>query len=86
MRPQDVQKAKKSVMKVMGVHTGMHGLNPIRRGKYQGGTAFFVDPKDFGDVPFYNKRYRYLLTNFHVVDCVESKQVELCYLRKDSTN
>lgn len=84
MRPQDVQKAKKSVMKVMGVHTGMHWTQPyIAVEEYQaGGTAFFIDPKDFGDVPFYNKRYRYLLTNFHVVDCVESKQVELCYPSK----
>ena len=34
MRPQDVQKAKKSVMKVMGVHTGMHWTQPYIAFKY----------------------------------------------------
>lgn len=84
MRPQDVQKAKKSVMKVMGVHTCMNWTQPyIDVEEYQaGGTAFFINPLDFGDVPFYDNRKRYLLTNFHVVDSVESKRVQLCYPSK----
>ena len=84
MKPKDVQKAKKSVMKVMGVHIGFNWVQPyIGVEEYQaGGTAFFIDPTDFGEVPFYNKRHRYLLTNFHVVDAVTSKTVELCYPSK----
>ncbi len=84
MKPKDVQKAKKSVMKVMGVHTGFNWVEPyIDIEEYQaGGTAFFVNPKDFGDVPFYDNRLRYLLTNFHVVDSVANKTVELIYPSK----
>lgn len=84
MTPKDVQKAKKSVMKVMGVHIGFNWVQPyIGVEEYQaGGTAFFINPKDFGEVPFYDKRHRYLLTNFHVVDAVTSKTVELCYPSK----
>jgi len=84
MRPCDVQKAKKSVMKVMGVHTGFNWAQPyIDVEEFQaGGSAFFINPKEFGEVPFYDKRRRYLLTNFHVVDSIESKTVELCYPSK----
>lgn len=80
MRPQDVQKAKKSVVKIMGVHTTFNWAQPyIDTEEMQfGGTAFFVDPKEFGDVPFRTKGLRFLLTNFHVVDSIESKQVEVC--------
>jgi S1-C subfamily serine protease len=84
MNPREVQKAKKSVMKVMGVHTAYHWNQPyIDVEEYQaGGTAFFVNPKDFGPAPFYDPRKRYLLTNFHVVDSVASRKVELCYPSK----
>lgn len=80
MRPQDVQKAKKSVVKVMGVHTTFNWTQPyIDTEETQfGGTAFFVDPKEFGKVPFKTNGLRFLLTNFHVVDSVETKMVELC--------
>lgn len=80
MRPQDVQKAKKSVVKVMGVHTTFNWTQPyIDTEEMQfGGTAFFVDPKEFGEVPFKTRGLRFLLTNFHVVDSVLTKQVELC--------
>ena len=63
MNPREVQKAKKSVMKVMGVHTAYHWNQPyIDVEEYQaGGTAFFVNPKDFGPVPFYDPRKRCLL-------------------------
>ena len=80
MRPQDVQKAKKSVVKVMGVHTTFNWTQPyIDTEEMQfGGTAFFVDPKEFGEVPFKTRGLRFLFTNFHVVDSVITKKVELC--------
>lgn len=80
MRPQDVQKAKKSVVKIMGVHTTFNWSQPyIDTEEVQfGGTAFFVDPKQFGDVPFKTDGLRFLLTNFHVVDSIDTKQVEVC--------
>ena len=84
MRPQDVQRAKQSVMKVMGVHTGFNWSQPnMVQEEYQaGGTAFFINPYDLGDAPFAKMGHRYLLTNFHVVDSVQSKTVELCYPSK----
>jgi len=87
MRPNEVEKAKKSVMKVMGVHVGMNWTQPyIDVEEYQaGGTAFFIDPKDCGNLVRgvgSNRDKRYLFTNFHVVDCVASKTVELCYPSK----
>ena len=84
MRPQDVQRAKQSVMKVMGVHTGFNWSQPsMVQEEYQaGGTAFFINPYDLGDAPFVKTNHRYLLTNFHVVDSVQSKTVELCYPSK----
>ena len=39
-----------------------------------GGTAFFVDPKGFGDKFTIKRNSRYLLTNFHVVQNFISKQ------------
>ena len=84
MNPREVQKAKQSVMKVMGVHTSFHWNQPyIDVEEYHaGGTAFFVNPKDLGKLPSYDPRKRYLLTNFHVVDCIASRMVELCYPSK----
>mgnify|MGYP001173542917 CR=1 FL=1 len=83
MRPQDVQKAKQSVMKVMGVHTGFNWSQPnIVEEEFQaGGTAFFINPNDLG-APFVKPGNRYLVTNFHVVDSIQSKTVELCYPSK----
>lgn len=84
MRPQDVQRAKRSVMKVMGVHVGFNWTQPnMTQEEFQaGGTAFFIDPYDLGEAPFVKLNHRYLLTNFHVVDSVQSKTVELCYPSK----
>lgn len=83
MKPRQVEKAKQCVMKVMGVHTGFNWTQPyIEVEEFQaGGTAFFVNPKDLGNFPS-STRCRYLLTNFHVVDSVKSKTVELCYPSK----
>ena len=78
MKPKDVEKAKRSVMKVMGVHTAFNWTEPYLdepEAQY-GGTAFFFDVKILGQVPFRTKGRRFLFTNFHVVDSILSKQCE----------
>lgn len=79
MKAKDVEKAKKSVVKVMGVHTQFNWSQPhIECEESQfGGTAFFIDPADLGRVPFDTRGLRFLFTNFHVVDSIVSKTVEL---------
>ncbi len=84
MKPKDVEKAKKSVMKVMGVHTAFNYTEPYLdepEAQY-GGTAFFFDVRVLGKVPFRTKGRRFLFTNFHVVDNIQSKTCELSYPSK----
>ena len=52
MNPNQVQKAKKSVCRVMGVHKSYNFREPYLEHETEqfGGTAFFVDPKStFGE-------------------------------------
>lgn len=84
MKPKDVEKAKRSVMKVMGVHTAFNWTEPyLNEPEAQyGGTAFFFDVKVLGQVPFRTKGRRFLFTNFHVVDSILNKKCELSYPSK----
>ena len=68
----------------MGVHTGFNYTEPYLdepEAQY-GGTAFFFDVKVLGKVPFRTKGRRFLFTNFHVVDNIQSKTCELSYPSK----
>ncbi|MAD25243.1 MAG: hypothetical protein CMO44_13825 [Verrucomicrobiales bacterium] len=67
---------KKSVCKVQGVNRTYNFDIPYNlHEEYEcGGTAFFVDPKAFGDKFTIKRNCRYLLTNFHVVQNFISKQ------------
>lgn len=81
MRVQDVQKVKKSIVKIMGIHRTFHFTQPYMENEEQqfGGSGWFFNIDDLGKVPFKKKCARYLFTNFHVIDSVVSKQVDICF-------
>ena len=85
MNVHQVQQAKRSVAKVLGVHRSFNYKEPYN--KYEdvefGGTAFFVDPKIFGrKFPIRVGKKRFALTNFHVVDELVEKKCYICYPEK----
>lgn len=84
MNPKRVEQCKKSIAKVMGVHRSYNFSQPYINEEEQqfGGTAFFVDPKLFGKKFPVEKRCRYALTNFHVVDQLIHKQCNIYFPRK----
>lgn len=83
MNPNQVQKAKKSVCRVMGVHKSYNFREPYLEHETEqfGGTAFFVNPKTtFGEnFPIDTTNKRFALTNFHVVDTLVSHECTLSY-------
>ncbi len=85
MNTKQVQRSKKSVARVMGVHRGLNYKEPYRPSDdiEFGGTAFFVDPCIFGRFfPIDVKNKRFALTNFHVVDELFKQKCYLGYPEK----
>jgi hypothetical protein len=85
MNIRQVQRSKKSVARVMGVHRSLNYREPYQESEdiEFGGTAFFVNPKIFGaKFPINTRNKRFVLTNFHVVDELVQKQCYLCYPEK----
>lgn len=85
MNTKQVQRSKKSVARVMGVHRGLNYKEPYRPSDDVefGGTAFFVDPRIFGDsFPIETENKRFALTNFHVVDELFKQKCYLGYPEK----
>ena len=86
MNPKVIQRAKKSVCKVMGVHRAFNYKEPYNQHESVqfGGTAFFVEPKKaFGsNFPIEIGDKRFAITNFHVVDELAENQCYLCYPEK----
>lgn len=66
---------------MLGSHRAFNYKEPYIReeAEQSGGTAFFVDPKDFGENFEACVYKRYLLTNFHVVSTLESNKCTLHY-------
>ena len=88
MNAKQVQQAKKSVAKVMGVHRAFNYKEPYNQHEdvQFGGTAFFVNPKIFGkQFPIDIGDKRFALTNFHVVDELVENQCFLCYPDKGNS-
>ena len=83
MNPKQVQTAKRSVCKVLGVHRSFNYCEPYHECDdcTFGGTAFFVDPvKTFGtSFPISTTNKRFALTNFHVVEELVNKTCTLSY-------
>ena len=81
MSIKQVQHLKKSICKVLGSHRAFNYKEPYIReeAEQSGGTAFFVDPKEFGENFKSSVNKRYLLTNFHVVSTLESNCCTLHY-------
>ena len=81
MKVKDVQKVKKSIVKIMGIHQMFHFSQPYMENEEQqyGGSGWFFDIDDLGKVPFKKNGVRFLFTNFHVIDSVVSKQVDICF-------
>ena len=88
MNSKQVQKAKKSVCKVMGVHRAFNYKEPYmveEEGQF-GGTAFFVHPNLFGSkFPIEIGDCRFALTNFHVVDTLDDGKCQLKYPSKGNS-
>lgn len=85
MNIRQVQRCKKSVARVMGVHKALNYREPYQDSEdiEFGGTAFFVHPKIFGSkFPANTRNKRFALTNFHVVDELIERQCYLCYPEK----
>lgn len=86
MNPKQVQRSKKSVAKVIGVHRSFNFKEPYNQHEdvQFGGTAFFVEPKKtFGtNFPIEIGDKRFAITNFHVVDELCENKCYLCYPEK----
>lgn len=86
MNTKQVQKAKQSVCKVMGVHRSFSYKEPYldQEESQFGGTAFFVSEKTFGrNFSWEGSRdCRFALTNFHVVDELDKGECLLKYPSK----
>ena len=69
-KTKNVQRLKKSICKVLGLHKEINLKEPYleEEGEQYGGTAFFVDPVNFGEKFPVNPHKRYLLTNYHVIE------------------
>lgn len=88
MNTKQVQLAKHSVCKVMGVHKTFNYKEPYLQEEESqfGGTAFFIDPKLFGsNFPIEVGDKRFALTNFHVVDTLDNKTCQLTYPSKGNS-
>lgn len=88
MNAKQVQYAKQSVCKVMGVHKSFNYKEPYLQEEESqfGGTAFFIDPTFFGsNFPIEIGNNRFALTNFHVVDTLEDKTCQLTYPSKGNS-
>tara|TARA_Y100000817_G_scaffold30138_2_gene21072 strand:+ start:1213 stop:2796 length:1584 start_codon:yes stop_codon:yes gene_type:complete len=88
MQTKQVQFAKRSVCKVMGVHRSFNFKEPYLEMEESqfGGTAFFVNPNTFGtSFPKGENDCRYALTNFHVVDELEDRHCLLKYPTKGNS-
>ena len=75
MNQRTINLIKKSVCKVQGVNRAYNFDQPYQlNDEYEsGGTAFFVNPEEFGSQFKAKRNCRYLLTNFHVVASYTSK-------------
>ena len=75
MNQRTINLIKKSVCKVQGVNRAYNFEQPYQlNDEYEsGGTAFFVNPEEFGPNFKIKRDCRYLLTNFHVVASYTSK-------------
>jgi len=85
MNEKQVQHAKRSVAKVMGVHRAFNYKEPyiLNEDVQFGGTAFFVHRSVFGtSFPIKDKNVRFALTNFHVVDELTNTHCNLCFPNK----
>lgn len=80
-KTKNVQRLKKSICKVLGLHKEINLKEPYleEEGEQYGGTAFFVDPKNFGDKFPTSPYKRYLLTNYHVIETLETNKCSLHY-------
>lgn len=69
MNQKNINAIKRSVCKVQGVNRAYNFDQPYQLNEeYEsGGTAFFIDPTEFGPKFDSKRNSRYLLTNFHVV-------------------
>lgn len=88
MNAKQVQYAKHSVCKVMGVHKAFNYKEPylLEEESQFGGTAFFIDPKLFGsNFSIEIGDSRFALTNFHVVDTLDNKTCQLTYPSKGNS-
>lgn len=83
MNTKQVQNAKRSVCRVLGVHRSFNYCEPYHEcdDMQFGGTAFFVDPvSTFGNsFPIDVANKRFALTNFHVVEELVNKKCTLSY-------
>jgi len=75
MNQKTINRIKKSVCKVQGVNRAYNFDQPYQLlDEYEsGGTAFFVNPDEFGPKFKSKANSRYLLTNFHVVQNYTSR-------------
>lgn len=77
----NVQRLKRSICKVMGQHRDRNLKEPylVDECEQYGGTAFFIDPTILGPNFPLDKKKRYLFTNYHVIDTLDSNECTLHY-------
>lgn len=79
MNERQTQQCKRSIVKVVGSCITYNAEQPYLQDREfeAGGTGFFVDPKVFGSKFKSKKTFRYLLTNFHVVETFRTGRCQI---------